>query len=281
MIKIGRMNDLVVERISSIGVFLKADDHPTEILLPKYEMPAQYEKGTLLNLFIYRDSEDRLIATTHKPLVMAGEFAALRVVELTHFGAFLDWGLPKNLLLPFREQKQRVSVGDKIMVHVHLDHETERLVASARLNRHLSAFPPNFKEGQEVDLIVARKSELGFNAIINGTHMGLIYASDVPKGMHIGQKLKGFVQTMRDDQKIDLVLQRPGYEHVIESIDPVLTYLREHKGQLNLTDNSSPEEIKKLLGISKKTFKKVVGALYKQKQIELREDGIYLSESDQ
>jgi len=276
MLKIGRINELRVERIRSVGAFLTSDVQNVEMLLPTKEMPDPCAEGDVLEVFVYRDSEDRLIATTSTPYAMAGEFAALKVKGKTDFGAFLDWGLPKDLLLPFREQKKPLEIGQRVVVYVRLDHETHRLVASARLNRHLSEFPPEYDVGQEVDLMVERKSDLGFNAIINGAHMGLIYSSEVPNGLEIGQKLTGYINEIREDDKIDLVLQKPGYGHVEDSLGGILKLLEDSEGFLPLHDKSSPEEIKKLLGVSKKTFKKAIGALYKQRKIDIRREGIHL-----
>ncbi len=276
MLHIGQRNTLQVDRLSSIGVFLIEEEEGVSLLLPRRDTPEGCAVGDILDVFVYRDSDDRLIATKEEPYVTAGNFANLKVVGTNNVGAFLDWGLPKDLLLPFREQSFRPNVGQRVMVYVYLDPVSERMVATTRIHRHLDQVPHEFKEGEEVSLMVAKHTDLGHTAIINGTHTGLIYGSEVPNGLAIGKTMPGYIGTVREDEKIDLLLKPPGYKRVENSRDFILFKLAEGGGFLPLNDKSKPEDIREELDMSKKTFKQVIGALYKDRIITIKADGIHL-----
>jgi predicted RNA-binding protein (virulence factor B family) len=233
-----------------------------------------------LDVFIYRDSEDRLVATTEKPLAMVGEVASLRVVSVNeNVGAFLDWGLAKDLLLPFREQNFPVRVGDRVVVCVCLDVKTNRILATTRLNRHLSHETPMYRSGQPVDLIITRKTPLGYEAIVENTHRGLLYHDNLSAPLHAGEKLKGFVRTVRPNGKIDLSLDASGYKRVAALTDQIVAALEQNGGQLDFDDDSSPEAIRAAFSVSKKAFKQALGKLYKSRRIEFTKPGVQLLEN--
>ncbi len=276
MIEIGRFNKLEVAKEVEFGVYLYGDEIDEEILLPKKHVPKNCQVGDLLDVFIYMDSEDRIIATTEIPLAQADEFAYLKVVSVTKVGAFLGWGLSKDLLVPFREQKQKMVQGRSYLVYIYVDEKTDRIVASSKLDKWLGYTPVNYESGQAVDLLIAHKTELGFNAIINGLHWGIIFNTDLFQPLKTGQRLNGFIKKIRPDNKIDLSLQKPGYEKVDDLAKLILQKLLENDGTLLVTDNSAPEVISKMFGVSKKTFKKALGALYKKKAIIIDSNSIKL-----
>jgi predicted RNA-binding protein (virulence factor B family) len=233
--------------------------------------------GARVTVFIYRDSEDRKVATTLVPKALLHEFALLKVKAVSTVGAFLDWGLEKDLMVPFREQRQKMEEGRWYIVYVDLDQKSDRLFASNRLERYLQNDKLTVKEGEEVDLMIQQKSDLGYAAIINHTHRGLIYENEIFQEIHIGDKLKGHVKKIRNDNKIDLSLQALGYKSTHDANSQlILEQLEKNKGFLPITDKSSPEEISTQFGISKKAFKKTLGALYKQRKIEIQPEGIKL-----
>lgn len=277
MLEIGRMNRLEVTKEVDFGLYLEGGFEYGEILLPARYVPKGAKTGDLLDVFIYSDSEDRLIATTEKPYVMAGEFAYLEVVAVNEHGAFLDWGLTKDLILPFNEQKTRVEKGDWRTVRVYVDERTNRIAASTKINRFLDKIPAAYEAGQEVDLLVCNRTELGYRAIINHAHWGLILEHEVFENLKGGVRRKGFIKAVREDGKIDLSLNRPGYGAVGDVTQEILSMLKAQGGFLPLSDKTAPEVIYGLFGISKKTFKKAVGALYKSRQIRLDDDGIRLA----
>ncbi len=247
-------------------------------------MPGRYvPKGTLVgesfDVFVHRDSEDRLVATPERPRVMVGEFAALRVVSSSpRIGAFLDWGLGKDLLLPIREQGRRVHPGDWVVVFVFVDLKTDRIVATTRLDRHLNVTPPAYAEGQPVDMLVAGRTELGYNAIVCSAHRGLLYHSELPCPLRIGERLDGFVRRVRPDGKIDLTINPSGYGRVAPLKEQILEALASARGCLPLSDASSPAAIRQAFGVSKKTFKQALGALYRERRITIEGQRIRLSE---
>ena len=277
MTQIGKRNSLTVLHSTPRGVYLDAGELG-EILLPNRYIPRGTEIGQALDVFIYRDSEDRLVATTEQPLAMVGEFATLEVVSVNrNIGAFLNWGLPKDLLLPFREQgEQHVMPGDKVVVHVMLDDKTDRIIASMRLNRHLSKERPPFKLKQEVRLLIAARTPLGYNAIIEGTHLGLLYHSNVGAPLQIGQQVKGYVMMYHPGGKIDLSLDASGYQRVASLTDKILDALKQNGGRLPFDDDSPPEKIREAFDASKKAFKQAVGALYRQRRLQFTHPGIML-----
>ncbi|KJK00409.1 GntR family transcriptional regulator [Pseudomonas sp. 21] len=277
MAVIGRFNSLQVAKHTDFGLYLDGESHG-EILLPKRYVPKNEptEVGDWLNVFIYLDSEDRLIATTQKPKVQVGGFASLKVVEVNRVGLFLDWGLPKDLLLPHSEEKRPLQVGDYCVVYVYLDERTRRITATARLDRYLDNTPANYKAGQQVDLLVVERTDLGYKAIIDGKHWGLIHKNEVFKFMRNGLRETGYIKEMRADGKISLSLQPAGAGLSDALSEQILKALREAGGQLALSDKSPPELIAQQFGVSKGNFKKAIGGLFKQGLIVIHDDGIEL-----
>ena len=277
MAVIGRMNSLQVVKHTDFGLYLDGGADG-EILLPKRYIPSgtPSEVEDWLNVFIYLDSEDKLIATTEKPKVQVGEFASLKVVDINRVGLFLNWGLPKDLLLPHSEEKRPLQIGDYCVVHVFLDKRSKRITATARLDRYLDNVPANYTAGQEVDLLVAESTDMGFKAIINGKHWGLIHKNELFKFVRSGMQEKGFIKEVRADGKISLSLQAIGQEAASSLGEQILAKLREHDGVLPLNDKSSPEAISALFRVSKGNFKKAIGGLYKQGRIVIHDDRIEL-----
>ncbi|MGN6554004.1 MAG: CvfB family protein [Verrucomicrobiota bacterium] len=276
---IGKRNILSVVRASAPGLYLDGGQLG-EILLPGRYIPPDLAPKDKLNVFVYRDSEDRLVATTETPHAVVGEFASLKVVSVNqNVGAFLDWGLAKDLLLPFREQEFPVRVGQRVVVCVCLDPKTERIVASTRLNRHLSRETPAYRNGQPVNLLIVRKTPLGYDAIVENAHRGLLYHDNLAAPLQVGQKLKGFVRTVRPNGKIDLSLDASGYQRVAPLTDQIVQALERNGGQLDFDDDSSPDAVRKTFGVSKKAFKQALGKLYKSRRIRFRNPGIELLEN--
>ncbi len=280
MINIGQYATLEVVKKLSFGVYL--DGGPFgEILLPIRYVPADLEIGKDLEVFLYTDSEDRIIATTEKPFAVSGELAYLRVVSTQQNGAFLDWGLSKDLFVPMREQAEKMETGRWYVVKLLLDESTDRMMASSQLVKFLKEENEDLTVGQEVELLIYRKTNLGYKVAIDQKYMGLIFASEVFQPLQVGQKVTGFVKNIREDKKIDVLLQKAGYEaRVPDAVETLLKKIKDNKGLLPLTDDSTPEEIYRLLQMSKKTFKKAVGSLYKQQMIKLTAEGIKLIEQN-
>lgn len=277
MALVGRYNSLQVVKHTHFGLYLDGAQDG-EILLPNRYIPKDIpsEDEDWLNVFIYLDSDDKLIATTEKPKVQVGEFASLKVVEVNSIGIFLDWGLPKDLLLPYSEEKQPLKAGDYCVVHVYLDKHTRRITATTRLDRYLDKVPANYSVGQEVDLLVAEETAMGFKAIINNKHWGLIHKNEVFKFLRSGKQEKGFIKEVRSDGNISLSLQPVG-EQLASSLNAqILGKLRDNNGVLPVSDKSDPQVISNLFGVSKGNFKKAIGALYKQGQIVIHADRIEL-----
>lgn len=278
MINIGQYNALRVTRKTAQGLYL-GDEEIEEVLLPWKYAPQETSISDELRVFVYLDSEDRMIATTLEPKITLHRFAYLPVKAVTQHGAFLDWGLEKDLFVPFREQRQKMIVGKSYLVYLYLDEDSERLAASSRLNRFLSNKELTVKEGDEVEVLIWEPSDLGMNVIINQQHKGLIYFNELHAQLQTGDVRRGYISKIREDNKLDVVLQKPGYENIEPNVEKILQKLRERGGYLPLTDKSEPHEIAKLLEMSKKTFKKAIGLLYKQRLIHLEDDGIYLKKS--
>ena len=272
--KIGEYNELEVIKQLDFGIYLKADNE--EILMPAKWVPTGTKIGDLLNVFLFLDSEDRLIATTIKPLATANSFAFLEVKQVNDFGAFMNWGMDKDLLVPFREQNGKMIEGNSYVVFVFVDEMTNRMVGSARLNRFIEPATDDVRENDLVDLLIYSETPLGFNAIINNRFSGLIYKNEIYESIRVGDKVKGFIKTIREDGKIDLRLQKSGYELVDDVKWRILNLLKDSNGLLPLNDDSTPEEIKAKLQISKKAFKKAIGALYKERLVKLTAKGIEL-----
>ncbi|RYD30768.1 MAG: GntR family transcriptional regulator [Verrucomicrobiaceae bacterium] len=279
MANIGERASLQILLQKTPGLFLDGGELG-EILLPHREIPRGCGLGDFLDVFLYNDSEDRPIATVMSPRAMPGEFARLKCVAVTGVGAFLDWGLPKDLLVPFREQKVRMEVGKSYIVHVLVDEHTGRIIATTRLTRHMDKEPPKFRKGQEVDLLTFAKTDLGYKAIINGTHSGLIYASEVFQPLRPGEALKGYIVDVRPDGKIDLTLNAPGRARIDNLEEQILRELRARGGYWGVGDHTDAEEIKEELGASKRAFKQAIGALFKKGKIRIEVKGLRLVEGE-
>jgi len=276
MADIGKTNRLVITRDSNQGYYLDGENLG-EILLPNRYVPVELEQGEEIEVFVYRDSEDRLVASTEKPICEVGEFASLEVLSVNEkIGAFLDWGLPKDLLLPFAEQLGRVRPGQRVVVYVMLDDRSDRIIATEKTNRFLSQTAPEYEAGDAVSLIVMERTPLGYNCLVNGAHRGLLYHSDLKKPLKIGQTEDGFVKKVRGGGQIDLSLSESGFGRVLSLSDQILDALQESGGRLDVGDRSSPEKIYQIFGTSKKAFKKAIGTLYRKKLITLSKDGIEL-----
>ncbi len=273
MAQIGKYNKLKINREVDFGVYLDAGEEG-EILMPKKYIPTGAVVGDEVDAFIYLDSEDRLVATTEKPLVQVDEFAGLKVVEVNETGAFCDWGVLKDLLVPFAEQRENLEEGQSIVVFVYLDKVSKRLVGSAKVEKFLDSYAIDLEVGEEVDLLIFGKTELGYKAIVNNTHTGVLYKNEVFKTLNIGDKMKGYVKKIREDEKIDLSLQKQGIAQAKDLSGRIVDKLKENGGFLRVTDKSNPEVIYQMFGESKKTFKKAVGNLYKQRVIDIEEEGI-------
>ncbi|EZH77425.1 S1-like domain-containing RNA-binding protein [Ectopseudomonas composti] len=280
MALIGRMNSLQVVKHTDFGLYLDGGADG-EILLPKRYIPKDTpsEVEDWLNVFLYLDSEDKLIATTLKPKIQLGEFASLKVVDINRVGLFFDWGLPKDLLLPHSEEKRPLQIGDYCVIYLYLDKRTRRLTATARLDRHLDKVPADYQVGQEVDLLVVERTDLGFKAIIDGKHWGLIHKNELFKFIRSGMREKGYIKELRADGKISLSLQPIGHEAASGLAEQIIERLRAQNGVLALGDKSPPELISEHFRVSKGNFKKAIGGLYKQGLIRIHDDRIELLDS--
>lgn len=278
MLQIGCYNTLNFSRATRHGVYLQ-DEDGREVLLPRSEIPDDFSEEAPIEVFIYTDSEDRITATTLQPKAIRDEFAYLQVVEVSHIGAFLDWGIRgKDLLVPFSEQKHKMLKDGWYLVYIYLDELTNRLVASTKLNRFFEHQQMEVKTGDEVELLVGKETDLGFNVVVANRYRGLIYHNEIFRPVRPGYRLKGFVHQIREDGKLDIRLNAPGFAKVEPNAQKILTYLEKQGGFLDLTDKSDPELIKQRLAMSKKTFKKAVGTLYKQRLIRLEPGGIFLNQ---
>ncbi len=274
MIEIGKFNLLKVNRRTLQGFYLVCPDNK-EVLLPNKYIPSNLQEGELFDVFVYTDSEDRIVATNLEPYVIVGEFAYMDVMDVNEHGAFLDWGLEKDLFVPMREQRSKMLKGKSYIIYAYLDEMSGRVVATTKFNRYLKTSDFSFKEGDEVELLITDTTELGFNAIINDEAIGLLYKNEVHKPLKIGNRIKGFVKSTRPDGKIDLSLQTKfGVELLDEGCEKVMEVLAREGGSLNVGDFSSPDEINEIFGLSKKVFKKSIGILFKNKKIEILDNGI-------
>ncbi len=276
MIEIGKYNNLKIARSTAVGLYLT--DGTTDILLPNKYVPRQFEIGDEMTVFVYLDQEERPVATTLEPYIYLEEFALLRVNHINNYGAFMDMGLEKDLFVPYREQARPMEKGKRYLVFMYLDHETNRLAGSSKLNQFLDNEKLTVAEGDEVSLIVSHITDMGINVIINTRHKGLLYKNEVFRELRTGDRITGYIKAIRPDNKIDVTLQKPGVESIEPNAEKILDELREGRGFLRLNDDSDPEDIKAILQMSKKSFKKAIGTLYKQKLIEIKEDGIHLIE---
>tara|TARA_R110002033_G_scaffold8963_14_gene30717 strand:+ start:390 stop:1298 length:909 start_codon:yes stop_codon:yes gene_type:complete len=281
MIEIGKYNTLTILRDTQVGLFLGTPETDPEgihdVLLPNKYVPNEFEIGEELIVFVYLDHEQRPVATTLEPYILLNEFALLRVNYVNQVGAFMDWGMEKDILVPFKEQARPMEKGKRYLVYLYMDEKTNRLVASSKTNQFLKNEELTVEKGEEVELIVSHITEIGINVIINERHKGLLYKDEVyDDAIRTGDRMRGYIKNIRPDNKIDVALQIQGYQSIEPNADLIMNELRASRGFLRLTDNSHPEDIKTVLKMSKKTFKKAIGALYREKLIEIKEDGIYL-----
>ena len=275
MIAIGNYNNLKVVKHVDFGIYLDGGEFG-EILMPSRYVPVNTQPEDEMNVFIYRDSEDRLLATTEKPYATVGDFAYLKVMAVNTIGAFLDWGLPKELLVPYREQKQNMERGKSYLVYLYLDPQSQRIAATAKIDKYLDKTPAEYEPGQEVDLIISDRTDLGYKVLINQSHRGIIYKNEVFQKLQTGQKIKGYIKIIREDGKIDACLQKPGYKKIESLEDTILDILMKDGGKTEISEKSSPEIIYNMFGVSKKAFKMALGALYKKRRIDFNEKGSIL-----
>nr|WP_317630714.1 S1-like domain-containing RNA-binding protein [uncultured Flavobacterium sp.] len=274
MIEIGKFNTLKIARSTNVGLFLTDGDK--DVLLPTKYVPEQYEIDDEIEVFVYLDHEERPVATTLEPYIYLNEFALLKVNYINDFGAFMDWGLEKDIFVPFKEQARPMQQGKRYLVYMYMDEKTNRLVASSRTNKFLSNENIELENGEEVDLIVSHITEAGINVIINEKYKGLMYKNEVFEDLRTGDRVIGFIKNIRPDGKIDVSRNKIGVESIEPNAQFILNELKANKGFLGLNDDSHPEEIKTVLQMSKKAFKKAVGSLYKQKMITFSDKGIHL-----
>ena len=275
-VELGKYNQLEVVKAVDFGVYLNGGDDG-EILLPSRYVPEECKPGDVLNVFIYLDNEERLIATTLQPFVQVGEFACLEVAWVNEYGAFLDWGLMKDLFVPFREQKMKMQKGHRYVVHAHVDEDSYRIMASAKVERYLSKDFPEYQPGEEVEVMVWQKTDLGYKVIVDNKFGGLVYRKEIFKALEPGMRMQAFVRQVREDGKIDLTLQKDGAQKVGDFSEILLQHIKDNDGFTSLNDKSDAEEIYEAFGVSKKTFKKAVGDLYKKRLVVLVEGGIRLA----
>ncbi len=275
MADLGKFNTLSVITVNDTGAYLNADDLG-EVLLPNRLIPENCTAGSQVSVFLYKDSADRVAATTQQPLGEVDQFVSLKVSAINKMGAFLDWGLPKELLVPYNEQHTEMEVGKYYLVRIYLDLRTERIVASSKLDKFIDVWPADYQKWDKVDLIIGGKTDLGFKAIINNLHWGLLYDNEIFQPLRIGKKITGYIKQVREDERIDLSLSRPGEGKVNDFSQKLLDYITEHNGVSPLHDKSSPDDIQKALGVSKKTFKATVGNLLKKGKVKITPEGITL-----
>lgn len=277
MAEVGKYNRLPVVKLVDFGLYLDGGNGE-EILLPKRFVPHDAKEGDELEVFLYHDSENRLIATTQKPYAEVGDIAFLEAVSATRQGAFLDWGLMKDLFLPLSQQESRVQPGGRYFVKLYLDERTGRIAATEHITKFLSNYELTIAEKDAADLLIYQKTDIGYKVIINNKHLGVLHYNEVFRDLEIGDKEKGFIKTIREDNKVDVSLGDIGYKRVEGETDKIIRLLQENDGYLPYHDKSDPEDIYTFFGMSKKTFKMAVGALYKQKKISLTQTGIKLEE---
>lgn len=277
MIELGNYNKLKIVRDTSVGLFLESETG-AEILLPNKYVPKTFEIEDMLNVFCYLDHDERPVATSLEPFTKRNEFGFLKVVEVNQIGAFLDWGLEKHLFVPFAEQRDKMKEGQWYVVFCYLDDISFRLVASNKIDKFITNENLSVKTGDKVNLLVTRLTDLGWEVIINNKHKGLVFSSEIFQHMAVGQQMDGYIKNIRQDNKIDVALQAQGEKVLEPTARKIFDAMKNHGGFLPLHDKSDPNEIAKMLQMSKKTFKKGVGTLYKARQIEIKNDGIHIVE---
>ncbi|MBT5231282.1 MAG: GntR family transcriptional regulator [Methylococcales bacterium] len=272
---VGQLQTLTVVKLVSFGAFLDGGEQG-EILIPQRYIENDLNVDDEIEVFVYTDSEDRLIATTERPYAYVGDFAYLKVVESSKFGSFLDWGLPKDLLLPYSEQHHKVTDGQSYIVRLYLDESSQRVAASSRIDRFLDIEPIEYEVGEQVDLMIAEQTDMGYKAIINGKHWGLIFENEIFTQLYKGSRCQGYVKRIRPDNKIDLSLNKVGKAKLDDLESKIIQKLIANDGFIAMTDKSPPKAIYALFGVSKKAYKKTVGILYKSQKITLEDNGIRL-----
>jgi len=275
MAEVGEYNKLEIARKAEHGMYLLGEGE-NDILLPNQYVPETANVGEEIDVFVYRDSEDRIIATTLKPYAIVGEFAFLKVIASTAVGVFLDWGLPKDLLVPFKEQQDKMFTGRSYVVYVFLDEESDRVVATTRFNRFLNKQTSELSVGQEVELLIQKQTDLGYQAIVNNSFKGMIFENEIFEAVQIGQKTRGFIKQIRPDGKLDLILQKTGFGNIDPVVEKILDYLKSQGGSMDITDKSPAETIYIKFGVSKRAFKQAIGTLYKKRMIKLENNQISL-----
>lgn len=276
MLYLGQFNELQILRFTSVGAYL-GDEEGNDVLLPNRYVEPEFEIGQQIRVFLYLDHDERMVATTEKPFIELNTFAYLKAVETTHIGAFLDWGLIKHLFCPFKEQAVKMEEGKYYLVYLYIDEFTQRLTASAKVRKFLEKEHIVVSEGEEADLLICDRSELGQNVIVNDTYAGLIFTNHITRVLHRGERCKGYILQVRPDGKLDIALEKPGFQKIEPAAEALLKLLKENDGKLYLTDKSDPDKIREEAGMSKKTFKQAVGNLYKNKLIVLNPDSIELT----
>ena len=274
-IELGKFNHLKIVKEVDFGLYLDGGEEG-EILLPARYVPYNYEIGQEIDVFIYLDNEERLIATTLKPYVQVGEFAYLQVSWVNQYGAFLDWGLMKDLFCPFREQRRKMEVGRSYIIHTHVDPESFRIMASAKVEKYLSTERPPYAPDDEVELLVWQHTNMGYKVIIDNKYQGLVYDNQIFREMEIGDHMKGYITQVREDGKVDVALQKSGRQQTLDFADTLYNYMQRNGGRCYLHDKSPAEEIYERFKVSKKVFKKAVGDLYKRRLIEITDHGLEL-----
>lgn len=272
---IGKFNLLNIVAIMDKGAYLDGGDLG-EILLPKRDLPETCQIGEKIKVFLYLDSAERLVATTTIPLAQVGEFVSLKVVQVNKIGAFLDWGLPKDLLVPFTQQHSEMEVGKYYLVRVFLDQITNRIAASSKLDKFIDIWPADYQQGDKVNLIIGGKTDLGFKAIVNDLHWGLLYDNEIFQHLRVGKKIPGYIKQVREDGRLDLILTRGSKNKVNDFSEKLLAHIADRGGITPLNDKSAPELIQRTLGVSKKTFKATVGNLLKNGKVVIVKEGIKL-----
>lgn len=275
-ISLGDYNKLSITRFVDFGAYLDGGEEG-DILMPAKYVPEGAREGDELNVFVYLDQEERLVATTEHPLAKVGEFACLEVAWVNQYGAFLKWGLVKDLFCPYAEQKKKMAVGEHHVVHVHIDDESYRIVASAKVEHYLSQDPPDYYHNESVDLLIWQRTELGYKVIVDNLYAGLVYNNQIYRHIHTGERLKGYIDLVRSDGKIDVMLQPSGRQQTKDFADTLTDWLIAHDGFCEYGDKTDPETIKLVFGVSKKTFKRAIGDLYKHRVITIDEDGLRLT----
>ena len=272
--KIGHYNQLEILELGEHGAYL--DGGEEKILMPKKFIPENARPGDTVSVFVYLDQDNRLVATTEQALAEVGQFAYLKVAWVNEYGAFLSWGLTKDLFVPFKEQNKKMEKDSSYLVYIYIDDMTKRIVESAKLDKFVEVSCDKYNTGDSVKVIVWKQTELGYKVIVDNTYAGLLYKNEIFQQLHIGEQLDAVIKSVRPDGRLDVALQRDGKFHVDESSEKILAALREAGGFLPYGDKTSPEEIYRQFGISKKTFKKSVGALYKKQLLSIEEKGIKL-----